>query len=103
MDIEFLTTEEVAAELEVTPRRVRALITAGRLPAKTVGEGCRATHHVKRADLAAVRIRPVGRQRGSKVRNGKVINPSDVSADMKARKPAKSKNAKASLRSPKTK
>lgn len=32
-----ITTEQAAARLGITPRRVRALITAGRLKAKKIG------------------------------------------------------------------
>ena len=63
MRSEFLTTNQVAAELGVTPQRVRALIRSGRLKAKTIGEGNRATYLILPADLEAVRDRKPGRPR----------------------------------------
>jgi excisionase family DNA binding protein len=35
--MEFLTTKEAAEKLGITPRRVVALVTAGRLPASKFG------------------------------------------------------------------
>lgn len=61
MDANYLTTEQVAAELGVTARRVLALIKAGRLKSKAVGIAPRITHLIARADLAAVRDRKAGR------------------------------------------
>jgi excisionase family DNA binding protein len=39
--MEFLTTEQVAEKLGVTPRRVQAMAQSGRLPASRFGEGNR--------------------------------------------------------------
>ena len=60
----FLTTTEVARELGVTRRRVVAMITAGRLPARTVGSGQRPIYLVARADLKLVKNRKPGRPKG---------------------------------------
>ncbi len=61
MATDFLTTKQAAAELEVSPQRVRALIRSGRLKAKMVGEGNRATYLIAPMDLDAVRHRKAGR------------------------------------------
>lgn len=61
MDSDFLTTNEAAAALNVSPQRVRVLIRSGRLKAKIVGEGNRATYLIAPADLEAVRHRKAGR------------------------------------------
>ena len=53
----LLTTPEAAARLGVTPRRVLALIKAGRLPSKQFGRD----HIVKESDLALVAERKAGR------------------------------------------
>ena len=58
---DYITTDQAATELGVSSRRVRALIKDGRLKAKTVGEGNRATHLIVRPDLDAVRVRKAGR------------------------------------------
>jgi excisionase family DNA binding protein len=54
---EFLTVEEVAAKLRITPRRVRAMLEAGRLD----GEKLADRWIVRPAALAAVRHRKPGR------------------------------------------
>jgi excisionase family DNA binding protein len=59
--IELLTTEQVAAELGVSRRRVQALITAGRLPATRYGH----VLLVHRRHLTGVRDRKPGRPRTS--------------------------------------
>lgn len=53
----LLSTTEVAARLNVTPQRVRALIAAGRLPARKVGRD----HLIEESDLALVADRKPGR------------------------------------------
>lgn len=58
----LLTTTEAATALGVTPRRVQALIKAGRLPATRFGK----SFAIKPADLEKVRIRPVGRPEKTK-------------------------------------
>jgi excisionase family DNA binding protein len=55
----LLTTRQAANELGVTPARIIALITAGRLKAEKIGM----QWLVQRADLAAVRHRKPGRPR----------------------------------------
>ena len=55
--MDFLTTKQVAARLGITPRRVQALVTAGRLPAQKIGRD----YLIKEADLKLVAIRKVGR------------------------------------------
>lgn len=52
-----LTTNEVAAKLGVSRRRVLALVAAGRLPAERVGN----QFLILPADLAAVKERKPGR------------------------------------------
>lgn len=52
-----LTTKEAAEKLGVTPRRVRALIGAGRLPSRQVGRD----HLIRVEDLNLVRYRVRGR------------------------------------------
>lgn len=55
--MEFLTTKQVAEILGITPRRVQALITAGRLPATKFGRD----YMIKEGDLKLVENRKVGR------------------------------------------
>jgi excisionase family DNA binding protein len=55
--MEFLTTKEAAQKLGITPRRVVALVTAGRLPAQKFGRD----YMIKEADLKLVEDRRVGR------------------------------------------
>ena len=62
MTNELIGTKEAAGELGVIPRRVRALITAGRLKAMLVG----GTYLIRRRDLEAVRVRKIGRPRKAK-------------------------------------
>jgi excisionase family DNA binding protein len=52
-----LDTKTAAKELGISPRRVQALITAGKLPAQILG----GTYIINRADLAKVRNRKPGR------------------------------------------
>jgi excisionase family DNA binding protein len=56
---DLLTTEQVAAELGITRRRVQVLITTRRLPAQQIGHA----FVVRRGDIDQVRHRPVGRPR----------------------------------------
>lgn len=53
----MLTTNQAAARLGISPRRVRALITSGRLPATRVGRDWL----IHPADLARVQNRRPGR------------------------------------------
>ena len=53
----MLTTSEVAERLNVSMRRVRALIEAGRLPSKQFGRD----HLIKESDLKLVAERKPGR------------------------------------------
>lgn len=62
MDIHALTTQEVAAELGITTRRVLALIRAGRLPAVKHGRDWL----IDPAELEAFSPRPRGRPRKQK-------------------------------------
>ena len=58
-DEAMLTTSEVAERLNVSIRRVRALIEAGRLPSKQFGRD----HLIKEGDLKLVALRKPGRPR----------------------------------------
>jgi excisionase family DNA binding protein len=60
--MEFLTTKEAAEKLGITPRRVVALVTAGRLPASKFGRD----YMIKEADLKLVKDRRVGRPKKEK-------------------------------------
>ncbi len=53
----MLTTREVAERLQVSLARVRALITAGRLPSQQFGRD----HLIKESDLKLVADRKPGR------------------------------------------
>lgn len=55
--MEFLTTEQVAARLGITPRRVQAMAKSGRLPASRFGRSLM----IKESDLALVAVRKRGR------------------------------------------
>jgi excisionase family DNA binding protein len=55
--MDFLTTKQVAEKLKITPRRVQALVTSGRLPAIKIGRD----YLIKEADLTLVENRKVGR------------------------------------------
>lgn len=55
----MLTTSEVAERLNVSMRRVRALIESGRLPSKQFGRD----HLIKESDLKLVAFRKPGRPR----------------------------------------
>jgi len=59
--MDFLTTKQVAERLGITPRRVQALVTAGRLPAQKIGRD----YLIKEKDLKLVEIRKVGRPKKS--------------------------------------
>jgi excisionase family DNA binding protein len=60
--MEFLTTKEAAQKLGITPRRVVALVTAGRLPAQKFGRD----YMIREADLKLVQDRKVGRPKKEK-------------------------------------
>jgi excisionase family DNA binding protein len=55
--MDFLTTKQAAERLGITPRRVQALVTAGRLPAQKFGRD----YMIREKDLKLVEIRKVGR------------------------------------------
>ncbi|MDD5351458.1 MAG: helix-turn-helix domain-containing protein [Chthoniobacteraceae bacterium] len=57
-----LTVEQAAERLGVIPRRVRALIASGQLPAVKLGEGRRGNWQIKEADLRLVQMLPSGRR-----------------------------------------
>jgi excisionase family DNA binding protein len=57
--MDFLTTKEAAERLGITPRRVQALVTSGRLPAQKIGRD----YLIKEKDLKLVENRKVGRPR----------------------------------------
>lgn len=48
--MDFLTTKQAAERLGITPRRVQALVTAGRLPAQKIGRD----YLIKEDDLKLV-------------------------------------------------
>lgn len=54
---DLLTVAEAAKELNISPRRVHALIDDGRLPAEKLGS----YYVIKKADLELVRTRKPGR------------------------------------------
>jgi excisionase family DNA binding protein len=55
--MDFLTTKQVAEKLGITPRRVQALIEAGKLPAEKIGRD----YLIREKDLKLVEDRKVGR------------------------------------------
>jgi excisionase family DNA binding protein len=57
----FLTTKQVAERLNVSMRRVRALIEDGRLPSQQLGRD----HFIREEDLKLVADRKPGRPRKS--------------------------------------
>jgi excisionase family DNA binding protein len=59
--MDFLTTKQAAKKLGITPRRVQALVTAGRLPATKFGRD----YMIKEKDLKLVEDRKVGRPKKS--------------------------------------
>ena len=58
----MLTTAEAAKRLKVSPRRVLALVTSGRLPAQKFGH----VWMIAPADLAKVRNRKAGRPKSKR-------------------------------------
>ena len=60
--MELLTTKQAAEKLGITPRRVQALVTAGRLPATKFGRD----YMIKESDLKLVQDRKVGRPKKEK-------------------------------------
>jgi excisionase family DNA binding protein len=60
--MDFLTTKQTAEKLGITPRRVQALIEAGRLPAQKFGRD----YQIREKDLKLVEDRKVGRPRKDK-------------------------------------
>jgi excisionase family DNA binding protein len=63
--MKLLSATEAAERLGVTPNRVRALISAGRLPAQKVGRD----YVIDPAHLKLVRHRKPGRPKAKKQRN----------------------------------
>ena len=57
METQFISTKDAAARLGITPMRIRALISAGRLPSQLIGRD----HLIKESDLALVSDRKAGR------------------------------------------
>jgi excisionase family DNA binding protein len=57
--MEYLTTKQAAERLGITPRRVQALIEAGRLPSEKFGRD----YMIREKDLKLVEERKVGRPR----------------------------------------
>ncbi len=55
--MDFLTTKQTAERLKITPRRVQALIEAGRLPAQKFGRD----YMIREMDLKLVENRKRGR------------------------------------------
>ena len=58
---QWLTVAQAAVELKVTPRRVRALVSAGWLKARAVNPRLIL---IRRSDLGVVRVRYPGRPKG---------------------------------------
>ena len=56
-EVNLLTTREVAERLNISMRRVRALIESGQLPSKQYGRD----HLIKESDLKLVKDRKPGR------------------------------------------
>ncbi len=54
---DLISTKEAAEKLELSVRRIQALITSGRLPAQKIGN----SYVVQEKDLALVRDRTTGR------------------------------------------
>jgi excisionase family DNA binding protein len=53
----LISTKEASEKLNVSMRRIQALITSGRLPSQKIGN----SHVIKESDLALVAERKVGR------------------------------------------
>lgn len=64
-DKNLLTTREVAERLNISMRRVRALIENGQLPSKQYGRD----HLIKESDLELVKERKPGRPPKDKSKN----------------------------------
>ncbi len=57
MENELLSTKDAAVRLGISPMRIRALISAGRLPSQLIGRD----HIIQESDLALVSERKAGR------------------------------------------
>ena len=57
MENELLSTKDAAIRLGVSPMRIRALISAGRLPSQLIGRD----HIIQESDLVLVAERKAGR------------------------------------------
>jgi excisionase family DNA binding protein len=68
-EVKMLTTPEVAERLNVSVRRVQALIEAGRLPSQQYGRD----HLVKETDLKLVEDRRPGRPPKAKAEGSTVV------------------------------
>ena len=95
-----LTTTQAAERLGVTPRRVAALITAGRLPANQFG----GSWMIQEADLALVADRKVGRPAKAKDESASATSAAKAittvatdtaEADVTEAKPKRTRKAKA--------
>jgi excisionase family DNA binding protein len=54
---DLISTKEASEKLNVSMRRIQALISSGRLPSQKIGN----SHVIKESDLALVAERKVGR------------------------------------------
>jgi excisionase family DNA binding protein len=54
---DLISTKEASEKLNVSMRRIQALISSGRLPSQKIGN----SHVIKESDLALVADRKVGR------------------------------------------
>ena len=57
MENELLSTKDAAVRLGISPMRIRALISAGRLPSQLIGRD----HIIQESDLVLVAERKAGR------------------------------------------
>lgn len=64
-NLNLITTKEAANRLNVSMRRVTALITEGRLPSTQIGR----EHLIKESDLELVKDRKVGRPKKTEDEN----------------------------------
>ncbi|MBI3425021.1 MAG: helix-turn-helix domain-containing protein [Acidobacteria bacterium] len=79
MCMELISTNEAAQSLGVTERRVRAMISDGKLPAQRIGRD----YVINRSDLALVSDRKPGRPK--KLDEGETTDlPAVTAAEMKA-------------------
>jgi excisionase family DNA binding protein len=87
----MLTTPEVAARLNISTRRVLALIESGRLPSQQFGRD----HVIKESDLKLVADRKTGRPPGKQAADKAATQPANGSnAALTAAAKAKKKGKK---------